>query len=58
MPNSLVIPVAGFGHAQFSSDSTGCLADEATTFLLLGLPASASSWPCAQSTTLPDFVVG
>jgi pimeloyl-ACP methyl ester carboxylesterase len=57
MPNSLVVPVAGVGHWQLNFDPTGCLTDEANTFLGLGVPSSPLSWTCTQSIPLPDFAV-
>lgn len=57
MPNSLVVPVAGVGHWQLNYDPTGCLTDEANTFLDLGVPSSPQLWTCARSVPLPDFAV-
>ena len=57
MPNSLVVPVAGFGHWQLDADITRCLDDEAVTFLEAGRKSSLSQWSCATSPLLPAFVI-
>jgi pimeloyl-ACP methyl ester carboxylesterase len=54
MPNSLVVPIAGFGHGVIDQDSTSCLADKATTFIEAGRPSTVSSWTCPN--LLPSFV--
>src|SRR5579859_634043 len=54
MPNSVVIPIAGFGHGVIDQDSTSCLADKATTFIDAGRPSALSSWTCPK--LLPSFV--
>ncbi len=57
MPNSLVVPVVGYGHGQLSQDPYGCLAQEATRFLQFGVPSTLSEWPCAQNPPLPRFEI-
>jgi pimeloyl-ACP methyl ester carboxylesterase len=54
LPNSLVVPIAGFGHGVIDQDSTSCLADKATTFIEIGRPSTLSSWTCPN--LLPAFV--
>ena len=56
MPNSLVVPVAGFGHGAIDQDATSCLADKAVSFIELGRPSALSSWGCPN--LLPTFVTG
>jgi pimeloyl-ACP methyl ester carboxylesterase len=55
MPNSLVVPVAGYGHGQISQDPSGVLANEAITFLQFGRPVALSDWPIARSPLYPSF---
>ena len=58
MPNSLIVPVQGYGHWQLSQDSSGCLAQEASTFIARGVPSAAADWPCAQHPPFPPFSFG
>lgn len=53
MPNSLVVPVAGVGHWQLNYDPTGCLAEEANTFLDLGKSSSRSCGPALSRCRYP-----
>jgi pimeloyl-ACP methyl ester carboxylesterase len=57
MPNSLVVPVQGTGHWQLAWDTTGCLAEEAATFLALGQRPALSQFPCASTVPMPAFVL-
>lgn len=58
MPNSLVVPVEGTGHWQLAWDTTGCLADEASTFLAVGQRSALNLWRCASMVPMPPLVVG
>ena len=55
MPNSLVVPVPGFGHGVFNQDSSSCLVDKATTFIEIGRPSTPASWSCPN--LLPAFLL-
>lgn len=56
MPNSLVVPIAGFGHGVIDQDSTSCLAEKASIFFDAGRPSTLSSWSCPL--VMPSFVTG
>lgn len=58
MPNSLVVPVQGYGHGQLGQDGSGCLAREATAFIDGGVTSSAALWPCAANPPYPPFALG
>jgi pimeloyl-ACP methyl ester carboxylesterase len=58
MPNSLVVPVLGYGHGQLAQDTSGCLAREAIAFIEAGVPSSAALWPCAANPPYPPFSRG
>jgi pimeloyl-ACP methyl ester carboxylesterase len=58
LPNSLSVPVRGYGHGQLSQDTSGCLAREAITFLERGIRSTTADWPCAADPPYPPFSLG
>jgi pimeloyl-ACP methyl ester carboxylesterase len=55
MPNSLVVPIPGYGHSVLDQDLSACLADKVAGFIAAGKTSTAASWQSCRI-DLPAFV--